>query len=152
MVVILVILTISCDITKKASKTKTDTDFKENIETSRKRIGDTVTYKNVLHVKDTTIYTVNRQGTTLKTVYDTEGKLVQADCFASAIEELTRINREMQQTIKDKDKEKEEKFNTDWILYIVAGIAVIFMFFFFLLFRSINANSKILALVAEKLK
>jgi len=118
----------SCDIYKKASKTKTDSELTEQIETKTFRKGDTVRYEipNVI-LKDTTIYTYNRQGTTLKTVYNTQGQIQSIDCFASAIEEIRNENRNLIQSIKQKDSEKKEEVNTTWILYgfIMIGIVLI---------------------------
>ena len=142
----------SCDIQKQASKTKTDTDFKETIETTTKRLGDTVTYKNIVHVKDTTIYTVNRQGTTLKTVYDNTGNIASIDCFASAIDEIKKENREFQQSIKDKDKTKTEEFSSTWVLYLIGGVVLMFSVVVFLMYRTINKNSANVAELINAIK
>lgn len=126
---IILLLACSCDIQKQSSKSKVDTDLKEQYENRVYRKGDTVTYRipNVIY-KDTVIYTVNRQGTTLKTVYDDQGRVSQVDCFASAFEESTKINRELLQTLKEKDKEKTEQFSDRWLLYIVMGVVIILLF------------------------
>ncbi len=122
----LAIALTSCGIKKNAIKTKTDRTLTENTETTTKRIGDTVTYtvpKIVL--KDTTIYTVNRQGTTLKTSYNSQGQISQIDCFASMIEEITKSNRLLVEAIKEKDKEKEETFNPQYFIYSLAVLVLI---------------------------
>lgn len=153
LILISAILLIGCDIQKQASKTKSDTEFKEEIETKTFRKGDTVTYiVPVVKHKDTTIYTVNRQGTTLRTVYDNTGNIASIDCFASVIEEIRKENREFQQSIKDKDKEKTEEFDSSFILYIVGGVVILGMFFIFLLFRSVNNNTKAISALVEKFK
>lgn len=125
----LLALCFSCDIYKKSDKTKTDTGFTENIETKTFRKGDTVTYKipNVIF-KDTIIYRKNTQGTILKTIYDKSGSITSIDCFASAIEEFKKENREFKESIKDKQSEKKEEVNTTWILYgfIMIGIIICF--------------------------
>lgn len=116
----------SCGIKKSAVKTKTDRTLTESTETTTKRVGDTVTYtvpKIVL--KDTTIYTVNRQGTTLKTSYNSQGQISQIDCFASMIEEITKSNRLLVEAIKEKDKEKEETFNPQYFIYSLAVLVLI---------------------------
>ena len=116
----------SCGIKKNAVKTKIDRTLTESTETTTKRIGDTVTYtvpKIVL--KDTTIYTVNRQGTTLKTSYNSQGQISQIDCFASMIEEITKSNRLLVEAIKEKDKEKEETFNPQYFIYSLAVLVLI---------------------------
>ncbi len=134
----LAIALTSCGIKKNAIKTKTDRTLTENTETTTKRIGDTVTYtvpKIVL--KDTTIYTVNRQGTTLKTSYNSQGQISQIDCFASMIEEITKSNRLLVEAIKEKDKEKEETFNPQYFIYSLAVLVLIVLLGF------IYTNNKI---------
>lgn len=151
--VIIMLSLVSCDIQKQAAKSKSDTEYSEQIETVLKRKGDTVTYiVPVIKHKDTTIYTVNRQGTTLRTVYDQTGNIASIDCFASVIEEIRKENREFQQSIKEKEKEKTEEFDGSFILYIVAGVVVLGIVFMFFLFKSINNNSKVLATLVEKFK
>ena len=119
-------LLTSCDIQKEAAKTKTDTGFKENIESQTFRKGDTVHYEipNVIY-KDTTIYRTNREGTTIKTVYDQGGNIASIDCFASAIAEIRKENREFQQSLKEKESKKTEDFDSSFLLYIIAGVAVL---------------------------
>lgn len=135
----------SCDIHKEAQKTKTDTSFNENIETKSFRKGDTVHYKIPrVTYKDTTIYTVNRQGTTIKTVYDQNGGLASIDCFASTIEEFKKENRNLQQYIKDKASEKTENFNPTFILYIMGGIVVMFLILIFFLNKKISTLTGLL--------
>ena len=145
-------LAISCDITKQASKTKSDSSGKESIETITKRIGDTVTYTipNVI-LRDTVIYTVNHQGTTLRTVYDKTGAISNIDCFASVIEEIKRENREFQESIKDKEKDKTEDFDSSFILYIISGVVIVLIVFLLLMFYFINKNSKETLLVLKQL-
>jgi len=128
---------ISCDVYKKSSKTKSDSELTENIETKTFRKGDTVRYEipRVI-LKDTTIYTYNRQGTTLKTVYNTQGQISSIDCFSSYIEEIRKENRNLIESIKVKDSEKKEEVNTTWILYgfimigIVLIVALVLVFFY----------------------
>lgn len=149
LIIISILFLSSCDIVKKSAKTKTDTNFNEHIETKTFRKGDTVTYEvpNVIF-KDTTIYRKNIQGTVLKTVYDSTGRITSVDCFSSFIEEIKKENREFQQSIKDKEKEKEEKTNFDWLLYIILGVVfigtILGSLFLFLMYKSINKNAEIL--------
>lgn len=127
----------SCDVYKKSNKTKTDRDLTEQIETKVFRKGDTVRYEipNVV-LKDTTIYTYNRQGTTLKTVYNSSGSVQSIDCFSSAIEEFKKENRNLIESIKEKESEKKEEVNTTWILYgfimigFVLVVALLLIFFY----------------------
>jgi len=132
---LLLLILTSCDIQKQATKSKSDTELKENIETITKRVGDTVRYEvPKITYRDTIIYTTNRQGTTLKTVYDNSGSISSIDCFASAIEEIKRENREFKESLKDKEKVKTEDFDSSFILYIVIGIVILGMFALFLAF------------------
>jgi len=139
-VLFIVLFFCSCDIQKEAVKSKSETEIKENIETITKRLGDTVVYIPNVRYKDTTIYTTNRQGTTLKTVYAPNGNIASIDCFASAIDEIKRENREFQQSLKDKEKVKTEDFDSSFILYIVIGVVIIFLFGLFLLFLIIRSK------------
>ncbi len=131
----------SCNVQKKALKNKTDRQITEQTETITKRKGDTVTYtvpKIVL--KDTTIYTVNRQGTTLKTVYNEKGQISQIDCFASMIEEITRSNRELVEAIKEKNQEKQETFKLANFFYALGFVLLIVLIGFW----RINTKLKVL--------
>jgi len=140
--ILLLLLLCSCDIQKEAIKTKVDTDYKENIETKTFRKGDTVRYEipNVIY-KDTTIYRTNRQGTTIKTVYASNGAIASIDCFASAIEEIKKENREFKQSIKDKESTKTENFDSSFILYIMGGVVLIFSLALFLLYLYVKKNT-----------
>lgn len=138
LILILPFLFFSCDIYKKSSKTKTDTDFTEQIETKTFRKGDTVHYSvpNITF-KDTAIYKKNIQGSTLKIVYDKQGNTSSIDCIASMYEESVKENRRLLQAIKDKDSEKKEEVNTTWIMYgfIMIGVVLLFailMFYFYI--------------------
>jgi len=154
-IIILILFLSSCDIVKKSAKTKSDTNFNEQIETKTFRKGDTVTYEvpNVIF-KDTTIYRKNVQGTVLKTVYDNTGRISSVDCFSSFIEEIKKENREFQQSIKDKESEKQEKANFDWMIYIVIGVVVLGgilgSLFLYLMYKSINKNSEIVSRMIPK--
>lgn len=138
--IVILAVTCSCDIQKEAVKSKSDTTEKTQTETITKRLGDTVVYIPNVRYKDTTIYTTNRQGTTLKTVYAPNGNIASIDCFASAIDEIKRENREFQQSLKDKEKVKTEEFDSSFILYIVIGVVIIFLFGLFLLFLIIRSK------------
>lgn len=116
----------NCDIQKKAIKNKEDRTLSEKTERIIKRAGDTVTYTvPKITYKDTTIYTVNRQGTTLKTVYDNSGSIEQIDCFSSLIEITERNEKLLQEVLKSKDKEKTEEFDSSVILYGFLGIGIL---------------------------
>jgi hypothetical protein len=141
----------SCDIQKNAVKSKSDSDFVENIESRSYRKGDTVHYEipNVIY-KDTTIYRTNRQGTTIRTVYDQKGNMASIDCFASAIDEMRKENRQFQQSLIDKTKVKTENFDSTFILYIVGGVVLIVFFALFLMFLYIKKNTGMLTTYLKK--
>lgn len=135
---------VGCDIQKEASKNKTDTNLKGSEETRRFRAGDTVGYKPQLRprYKDTTIYTYNRQGTTLETIYDKNGNISDINCMASKIEEQTKRIFELEQQTKDKEKQKTENFDSSFILYIVGGVVFLGMIFMLFLFIYVSKNTK----------
>lgn len=151
-VILLLLLFVccSCDIMKEAAKTKSDTGFKENIETKTFRKGDTVTYEiPKITYKDTTIYRTNRQGTTIKTVYDQTGSIASIDCFASAIAEFKKENREFKESLKEKESKKTENFDSTFIFYIMGGLVLIVFFALFLGYLYVKKNT---ALVTQFLK
>jgi hypothetical protein len=132
---ILLLLFCSCDIQKRAIKNKEDRTVTETVEVRSKRIGDTVTFTiPKFTYKDTTIYTVNRQGTTLKTVFDTKGQVSEIDCFSSIIDEVLKSNKILVESIKEKDREKTEDFDSSVILYgllvLILLVAIIAFFGF----------------------
>jgi CHASE3 domain sensor protein len=144
----------SCDITKQASKTKTDTETNEQYERIEKREGGTATFKpeSTIIYRDTTIYVQGTNGTELKVIYDKQGNASQMDCNGALIDIIERYNKQQQETIKEKDKEKTEKPNFDWLLYIVIGIAVVVMLALFLMFIYISRNTKTITSVLDQLK
>ena len=144
-------LFVSCDIQKQAAKTKSDTGFKETVESQTFRKGDTVHYEipKVIY-KDTTIYRTNRQGTTIKTVYDQTGNIASIDCFASAIAEIRKENREFQQSLKEKEAKKTENFDSSFIIYIMIGVVVLVAFALFLMFLYIKKNTAVLTQFLNK--
>jgi ASC-1-like (ASCH) protein len=142
----------SCDIMKQSAKSKGEESISEQTESWRKRKGDTVSYKiPKITLKDTTIYTVNREGTTLRTVYDERGQVSNIDCFASTIEEMNKQNREFFKEWKDKEKTKTEEANFDWVLYLVLGFASIVIIGFLLIFIWLKQQSNIIKTIASKL-
>lgn len=135
LLILLLFSLFSCDVLKNKTSKQSDTTSKEIIETKTYRKGDTVSYiipKVIL--KDTTVYTYNRQGSTLKTVYDKSGQIASIDCFASAIEEIKNENREFQQSLLDQKKNKESKVNSQWIWAVCVGFIVIVCFALLLVF------------------
>lgn len=149
----MLLICFSCDIMKQSTKSKGEASASENIETITIRKGDTVSYiVPKITYRDTTIYTVNRQGTTLKTVYDERGQISNIDCFASAIEQMTKQNRQFFEQWKEKEKTKEEKFDSSFILYIVGGVVILGAIALFLMYKTINRNSKAIEIILNKLQ
>lgn len=144
----------SCDIQKQASKTKTDTDFKEHIETTEKRDGGIATYippANIVY-RDTTIYVQGTNGTQLKVIYDKQGIIQQADCNAALIDVITKYNSQLLQTTKEKEKTKTEEFSSTWVLYLIGGVVLMFSIVIFLMYRTINKNSANVAELINAIK
>lgn len=135
----------SCDITKQASKTKTDTNLKASEETKLFRKGDSVSYRPIINnpiYKDTTIYRVTKNNTRLETVYDSNGNIRDINCYTDKIEELTKRNYELEQQKKEKKSEKTENFDSSFILYIIGGIVILGIFAMILMFVLINKNTR----------
>lgn len=134
---LLVLVFYGCDIQKKTIESDTSRKTSEQTETITKRVGDTVSFKiPKITYKDTTIYTVNRQGTTLRTVYDNSGQISQIDCFASMIEEINRSNKLFIEAIKEKDQEKSEVFKPQHFIYSIAVLAgIILIGFIFVAYK-----------------
>ncbi|MBC7748917.1 MAG: hypothetical protein H7Z76_10145 [Methylotenera sp.] len=149
---ILVLPFISCDIMKQSAKSKGESSGNEQVENHTFRKGDTVHFSvPKITFKDTTIYKVNRQGTTIATQYDNSGNIRNIDCFSSAVEEISKQNREFFTEFKDKAKVKEEKFDSTIILYIMGGIVILGIVALFFLYRTINKNSKAIDVILSKI-
>lgn len=135
LVISIIVLLSSCDIQKTASKTKTDFSYKDNFENYSFRPGDSVSFRpgGVVY-RDTTIYRITKNNTRLETVYDSNGNIRDINCYAAQIEELTRHNSALEQLVKQKESDKTENFNPDFILYIVAGVVAIVLFGLLLIF------------------
>lgn len=138
--IFLVLVLCSCDVARDVHKEKSSLNLDENIERQLKRRGDTVVYRTQLHLKDTTVYTVNRYGTTLKTVYDNNGQVAQTDCYASAMDVLEKITRNLQQQDSKKDKTETAGLSDTLVLGLIGGVVVVMCFGLFLVQRSVNKN------------
>lgn len=147
-IVAIIWLFCSCSILKDKEKMKENTNFKEQVETQTFRKGDTVSYKiPFVTFKDTTIYTTNRQGTVLRTVYDNNGKVSNIDCFASQIAEISKRNTELEQELKAKVSHKEEKADSTIFLYGFLIIGLVLCFGLWLVSKSLNKRIDLLAKV-----
>ncbi len=122
----MILFVVSCDVTKKAVKSKTESDFTEQIITKTTRVGDTVSFEvpNVF-LKDTTIYTYNYQGTRIETRYNDQGQIDLINCMTSNIDQLIEENRRLTEVGKIKTNDKEKKFNSEIILYGFMGLVAI---------------------------
>lgn len=130
--ILLAFLVCSCGITKKINKKKVDTTEKEEIVQETKREGDTVTfYVPKLILKDTTIYTVNRVGTRIETRYNNDGQIDRIDCMSSAIEELTKIIREKETNVQEKEKDEEFKMDQTFIIGVLVIFALLIVYVVF---------------------
>ena len=148
------ILLSSCDITKQATKTKTDKDLQETILTKTIRVGDTVRYEvPKVFLKDTTIYTYNKQGSTLVTSYNNKGNISDIECLTSNIDLLIEENRRLTENKKNKDKEKEENFDSEIILYSFLGLGILFVvvggIFVYLISKQIKPFTRLLTKTTE---
>jgi len=150
-IIIAALLLISCDVMKNVKKSESITDLSETSKSSIKRAGDSVFWKNTYHVKDTTIYTVNRQGTTLRTVIDKSGNVASVDCYASAIEILTEQTRVLTEALKTKDKVETVEPNTTWILYGFGAISLVIGAALFLMYKILNKNAVIVSELSKKM-
>jgi hypothetical protein len=124
--IFLLLLVTSCNIKKEASKTKNDIDFSESIKTETFRKGDTVSFL-VPKYKDTTIYVTNRQGTTVRTIYDKQGGVSNIDCYASKIKELSEMNSRLLDQSKIKTSQKSEGMDQTFMLYVAIGFIVMLL-------------------------
>ncbi len=146
------LLLFSCDIQKKAIKNKEDRILKEQTEIITKRVGDTVSYfvPKIIY-KDTTIVKTNYvTGTTQRLRYNSQGQIDLAECISGAIEEITRSNKELIETIKQKDQEKEENFDSSFMLYIVMGVVIVILISGFFAYKTINKNASTIANILNK--
>ena len=153
-IIILLIISffISCDVTKKAFKSKNDIETFETIKTNTFRKGDTVTYivPNIKY-KDTVIKTVSEQGTIIRNYYDSKGEIYKNDCVSAEINQLREELRKTTDQSKNKQSEKTEKFDSSFILYIVGGAVVLGIFALVLMFVFINKNTKAVTSILNNL-
>ena len=126
--IILLIFLSGCDIMKRAQKSKDNSEYSERITTETVRKGDTITYTVFTPIfKDTTITSTNRvTGATLTMKYDQQGKL-DLECITAEINELKQELRNANINKVDKEREKEATFDNTIVLYIVLGVALLFI-------------------------
>ena len=127
---ILILSLTSCKMLRKVKESDNDTTLTEQTIQKTTRLGDTVRYTvPKITFRDTTIYSVNRQGTTLRTVFNEQGNVSEIECLSSRIDELIEINRGLREIKSDRevDSEKETKgINLNIIL--IGAMAFVFLF------------------------
>lgn len=125
-ILLFAVLVSSCNLLRKVDNKKTDTDLTEEYIKKTVRVGDTVHYKvPKITYRDTTIYTVNRQGTTLKTVFDTSGNVSEIECMSSMIDELIQMNRQLLENKSEKVTEKEFTGGINWTFIALGFMAIL---------------------------
>ncbi|WP_310381856.1 hypothetical protein [Flavobacterium sp.] len=141
----------SCDVMKTSEKSKSDTSLKDSFEQRSFRKGDSVSFRPGKTVfKDTTIYRITKNNTRLETVYDSNGNIRDINCYTDKIEELTRRNIALDQSLKEKQSTKKEEFDSTFILYIIGGVVVLGMFALFLMFLYIKKNTAVVTQFLNK--
>lgn len=153
----------SCDISKKAvkSKTNTTTDKEEIVNHTKSNYDFGTIDKNefslnyepfdyskimwVITPKGDTIKSQNAKVTATKSNTKTQNKKVDNATHDSNIKEWQDM------ATVDKAKEKTEKFNSEIILYIVGGVVILGMFALFLMYKSINKNTTAINAVLKRL-
>lgn len=117
----------SCDILKESSKQKKDIKATEEIETRTVRKGDTIKFQvPKITYKDTTIVKTNYiNRTEARVSYDDTGAVSSVECISSEINELRREIRTITDNSKEKESTKEESFQSEIVIYIMLGLAVI---------------------------
>lgn len=171
-ILISIIFLYGCDTTKKAIKTKTDTTTQNDIVkestkvTETKREGGTIK-SDIIPLEDRErdengnikeLIETLRDGALTKTIYYKPDGNVDVECTADEI--WTRIEEKLnerdnsitEEQIKEKDRSKEVDFQSQVILYGFAGIGLIVAIIAFFGFRFLNQNTKILNIIAEKVK
>lgn len=153
----------SCDISKKAIKNKVDeTKTTEKTETENKSVFDfgtvdlkefSINYEPLSHTN--IMWLITKKGDTLKsqnakfTISKTEAK-TQNNKQETTSSQITTIDFERLIQLA-KEKEKTESFDTGIILYVVAGVVILGMFAFWLVYRSINKNTKAITAIVNNL-
>ena len=131
-ILLVIILTMTgCKMLRKVKESTDDTTSTEQTIQKTFRKGDTI-YFDVPRAKykDTTIYSVNRQGTTLRTVFNEEGNVSDIECLTSRIDELLQINKGLRESKSDRETESE-KMTKGININIIIIAALVLAFFYF---------------------
>ena len=153
LIICAIVLLSSCDILKESSKRKTDIQATEQIETRTVRKGDTIKFQvPKITYKDTTIVKTNYVNRTQARVnYNSEGAVSSVECISSEINELRREIRTFTDNSKEKESSKEESFQSEIIIYIMLGLAVIVCGALFVFMWQARKQADGIKLIAEKL-
>lgn len=172
-VIFLLIIAIgltSCDTTKKAVKSKTNTLKKNDITEVSTKVSETkrdggevfTTIKpesqreKELDGSIRELTQTIKDGGLTKTIYYKPDGSVDVDCTADDIwlrieEKLNKKDLSTEQTdTKEKEKDKQVEFKTEIILYGFLGIGFIVAIIAFFLFRYLNQNTKALNTILKK--
>lgn len=168
-IIILIIWTISvqsCDVQKKALKNKTatttNTDKTETTDTKRFDFTKTNVDLEEFEFKPTNplfaMEIVTSKGDTIKAKNTTISKKKKNTQTFNNKQEQTNTNIKdnsvAEETSKFKDSEKEENFDSSFILYIVIGAVFLFGLLgsiaLFLMYKTIDKNSQAVNLLLKK--
>lgn len=142
----------SCDILKESQKVKNDIERTESIKKELTRPADTIRLQvPKITYKDTTIFKTNYVNRTeARITYDNKGN-AEIECIQSGITELTEEFRTFKDQSKEKESSKEESFQSEIILYIMLGLAVIILGAVFVFMWQMKSQSKLMTSIAQKL-
>lgn len=146
LLIICAILSLSsCDILKESQKVKKDITESETIKTQIKRAGDTLRIEvPKITYKDTTIVKTNYVNRTeARITYDKNGN-TSVECISSEINELREEIRTFQDNSKEKESKKEESFQSEIVIYVMLGLALIVLIFMWKMKSQTNAITDIL--------
>lgn len=152
LILLLVLSFYSCDSLKTAQKNKKDIQLTETIKTQTKRAGDTLRLQiPKITYKDTTIVKTNYiNRTEARIAYDSKGDAT-VECISSEINELREEIRTLSDNSKEKESSKEESFQSEIIIYIMLGLAVILCGGLFVFMWQARKQADGIKLIAEKL-
>lgn len=150
---------LSCDIKKQALKTKNDIEKTKTTKVTETNKGGTIT-TDIIPEKDRprdeqgriidTIIQVKKDEITKTIYYKPDGSVrtetICPDTYITREEFETEIDK-----TKTKDTEKEEKFDSNIILYFMITIIVLGAIALFLLYKTLNKNSKALTSIINQL-
>lgn len=161
----------SCDIQKKAVKSKRDTTTQNDIVkestkvTEEKREGGSIK-SEIIPIQERErdengqikeLIQTLRDGGLTKTIYYKPDGRVDVDCTADEIwtrieEKLNERDNSVTETeVKEKEREKEENFDSSVILYFMGGIVILGLGGLFIMLYFANKHTKILNLLLQKI-